>query len=64
MLAPPDQVAVSVGYAGEHGLALGDPVTVSIAGEINQLLTVVYVLLVRAITPTRPPRRTRPRPRP
>jgi putative ABC transport system permease protein len=32
----PDQVAVSAGYAGEHGLALGDPVTVDYPDGVTE----------------------------
>lgn len=36
----PDQVAASVGYADEHGLALGDPVTVDYPDGVTERLTV------------------------
>jgi putative ABC transport system permease protein len=36
----PDQVAISVGYAQEHGLALGDPVTVEYPDGATQRPTV------------------------
>jgi putative ABC transport system permease protein len=36
----PDQVAVSASYAGEHGLALGDPVTVDYPDGVTERPTV------------------------